>query len=287
MDAGEAGDAKVWLAVSREHVGRNVVGEFSGPCSIGVKRVTLGIEGHINDKHRQGGFCTTQWTLVMQASQESVDARDALGVLCEAYWKPVFEFVRREGRSVEDSQELTQEFFKRILEGGLGNVRRGKSRFRSYLLGAVKHFLADNKRAQARIKRGGDVEIHSIDASRSGSSAGLQIADPGQADADAVFDRAWALALIERGLLRVQISYEESGKMEQFEVLKPWLMGDASELSVASAAGRLALSNNAVTVAIHRLRKCFRNAIQEELSVTVTNSDDLDEELSYLIHVLS
>ncbi|MDB4749549.1 hypothetical protein OAF83_01460 [Rubripirellula sp.] len=248
----------------------------------------MGTEHRSNEiKRHQGVFCTTQWTLVMQASEESVEARDALGVLCEAYWNPVFEFVRREGRSVEESQELTQEFFKRILEGGLGNVTPGKGRFRSYLLGAVKHFLADAKRDQARIKRGGDVEIHSIDSSGSGTSAGLQIADPSQPDADALFDRAWALALIERGLLQVEMSYEKSGKTEQFDVLKPWLIGDSTDLSVAAAAAQLALSSNAVTVAIHRLRKSFRGVIQEQLLVTVTNADDLDEELTYLIKVLA
>jgi RNA polymerase sigma-70 factor (ECF subfamily) len=223
----------------------------------------------------------------MQAKEASVEARDALGTLCEVYWNPVFEFVRREGRTSEESQELTQEFFKRILEGGLGNVRPDKSRFRSYLLGAVKHFLADAKRDQATIRRGGAVEIHSIESSGSGTSPGLQIADPAQPDADALFDRAWALALIERGLLQVQLYYEKLGKTEQFDVLKPWLMGNSTELSVASAAVQLALSPNAVTVAIHRLRKNFRMAIQEELSVTLTNSDDLDEELTYLIRVLS
>ncbi len=148
-------------------------------------------------------------------------------------------------------------------------------------------FLADAKRDQARIKRGGDVEIHSIDSSGSGTSPGLQIADPAQTDPDAVFDRTWALALIGRGLLEVEISYKKAGKAEQFDVLKPWLMGDSTDLSVASAATQLTLSSNAVTVAIHRLRKSFRNAIQEKLSVKVTNSEDLDEELSNLIKVLS
>lgn len=267
---------------------RDGLRKVHGSYTVVVKRFALGTEHRSNDfKRRQGAFCTTQWTLVMQAREESVEARDALGILCEAYWNPVFEFVRREGRSVEESQELTQEFFKRILEGGLGNVRPGKGRFRSYLLGAVKHFLADTKRDQGRMKRGGEVEIHSIDSSGSGTSPGMQIADPAQPDPDALFDRAWALALIERGLLQVEMSYEKAGKAEQFDVLKPWLMGDSTDLSVASAASQLTLSGNAVTVAIHRLRKSFRNAIQEELSVTVTNSDDLEEELTYLIKVLS
>lgn len=225
--------------------------------------------------------------MVMQARGDSDEARVALGTLCEAYWSPVFEFLRRQGRDPEDSQELTQEFFKRILEGGIGKVSPDKGRFRSYLLGALKHFLADRQRDEGRIKCGGSVEIHSIDSGGSDTSPGLPIPDRSQPAPDAFFDRDWALALIERGLVAVQQSFDKAGKEEYFNVLKPWLMGNSTDLSQSAAAAKLGLSSNAVTVAIHRLRKSFRSAIQAELAATVTNPDDLDEELNYLIKVLS
>jgi len=240
-----------------------------------------------NEKRRQGVFCTTQWTIVMQARGESDEAREALGTLCEAYWNPVFEFLRREGRDSEDSQELTQEFFKRILEGGLGKVTPDKGRFRSYLLGALKHFLADRQRDNARIKRGGTVEIHSLESGGSDTSPGLAIPDRSQPAPDAFFDRAWAFALLERGLLAVQQSFDKEGKREHFDVLKPWLMGNATTLSRSAAGAKLGLSSNAVTVAIHRLRKSFRTEIQAELAATVSNPEELDEELNYLIQVVS
>ena len=223
----------------------------------------------------------------MQARGDSDEAREALGTLCEAYWSPVFEFLRREGRDSEDSQELTQEFFKRILEGGIGKVTPGKGRFRSYLLGALKHFLADLKRDEARIKRGGSVEIHSIESGGSDTSPGLPLPDRSQPAPDALFDRDWALALIERGLLAVEQSFAKADNEEHFNVLNPWLMGNSTDLSRSAAAAQLGLSSNAVSVAIHRLRKSFRIAIQAELAATVANPDELDEELNYLIKVVS
>jgi DNA-directed RNA polymerase specialized sigma24 family protein len=240
-----------------------------------------------NKKRGRGVFCTTQWTIVMRARGDSDESREALGTLCEVYWSPVFEFLRREGRDSEDSQELTQEFFKRILDGGIGKVSPEKGRFRSYLLGALKHFLADRQRDEARIKRGGSVEIQSIESGGSDTSLGIPLPDRAQPAPDAFFDRDWALALIDRGLLAVQDSFDKAGNGQHFEVLKPWLMGNSTYLSQSAAAAKLDLSSNAVTVAIHRLRKSFRSAILAELASTVTNPDDLDEELNYLIKVLS
>jgi RNA polymerase sigma-70 factor (ECF subfamily) len=244
------------------------------------------------DKPRGGAdpaaFHTTQWTVVMRARGNAPEARAALGDLCEAYWTPVFRFLRREGRSEDDSQELVQEFFTHLLSGGgIDQIDPEKGRFRSYLLGALKHFLADRKRNEGRQKRGGDVVIESIESGGTETSPGMPIPDPAGPVSDAWFDREWALAVMDRGLTAVQTAFEESGKGKPFQVLKPWLIGDTENLSQADAATELGMTTGAVKVAIHRLRKSFRDAIQAEIAETVTDPDEIAEELRYLINVLS
>ena len=233
-------------------------------------------------------FFTTRWTMVRRARGDAPEARAALGELCEAYWMPVFRFLRREGRNEDDSRELAQEFFTRILSGGgVDNADPNKGRFRSYLLGALKHFLADQKRAEGRQKRGGDAVIESIESGGSVTSPGMQIPDPAAPVPDAWFDRQWALAVMDRGLQTVQSKFEESGKRKQFELLKPWLIGDTENLSQADADAELGMTAGALKVAIHRLRKQFRNAIETEISQTVNDPAEIAGELRYLIEVLS
>jgi DNA-directed RNA polymerase specialized sigma24 family protein len=233
-------------------------------------------------------FRTTRWTVVMRARGDAPEARAALGELCEAYWTPVFCFLRREGRSEDDSQELAQEFFTRLLSGGgIGRADPAKGRFRSYLLGALKHFLAERKRNEARQKRGGDAAIVSIESGGTDTSPRMQIPDPAGPVADAWFDREWALAVMDRGLTAVQAAFEESGKGRQFQELKPWLIGDTENLSQADAAVQLGMTTGAVKVAIHRLRRSFRDAIQAQIAQTVTGPDEIAEELRYLVEVLS
>lgn len=236
----------------------------------------------------RGAFHTTRWSVVLQARGDAPEARAALGELCENYWTPVFKFLRREGRSEDESQELTQEFFSRLLSStGIGQVDPEKGRFRSYLLGALKHFLAEQRRSEGRQKRGGDVNIVSIDKCRTDTTVGMDIPDPAGTLPDASFDREWALSLLDRGLNRVQAELEQSGKGEHFNVLKPWLIGESESLSQVDAGAKLGMSTGAVKVAIHRLRKSFREAIKTEISQTVAQPDDIEEELCYLIEVLS
>lgn len=232
-------------------------------------------------------FHATRWTLVMQARGDTHESRTALGELCAAYWNPVFHFLRREGRNDDDSRELAQEFFARLLaRGGIGEADRTKGRFRSYLLGALKHFLAERRRNEGREKRGGDAVIESLDAPASEDSPGLQIADPSAAFPDKQFDREWAHAIMDRSLSAVQSSFEEAGKAAQFETLKPWLVGDAESLSQAEAAAKLGMTTGAIKVMIHRLRKDFRSAVEAEIAQTVPNPEDIAAELRYLIEVL-
>lgn len=225
--------------------------------------------------------------MVIRAQGQAPEARTALGDLCEAYWTPVYRFLRREGRNDDESRELTQEFFSRLLAGStLEKADPGKGRFRSYLLGALKHFLADHRRAEGRQKRGGDVIIESIESSGSGTSPGLSIADPAAEAGDAWFDHHWALAVMERGLDAVRDSFAQAGKTEHFEALKPWLIGDVESLSQADAAAALGISPGAVKVAIHRMRQKFGEAIRQEIAETVDTEEEIAGELRYLIEAL-
>lgn len=234
-----------------------------------------------------GAFHTTRWTMVMRARGDAPEARVALGDLCEAYWTPVYRFLHREGRDPDQSEELAQEFFSRILSGStIDNADPMKGRFRSYLLGALKHFLSDRRRAEGRQKRGGDAVIESIESGGSETSPGMQLPDTGATPTDAWFDRHWALAVMERGLATVEQSFRSSGKERQFEVLKPWLMGDADGLSQQDAATELGMSPGAVKVAIHRLRQKFGEAIRGEIAETVDTEEEVSEELRYLIEAL-
>jgi len=236
-----------------------------------------------------GQFAPTRWTQILQARGESAEAQAALGELCGAYWQPVFCFIRREGRDEETARDLTQEFFARLLaRHGLDTVEPGRGQFRSFLLGAVKHFLADqHDRAQAA-KRGGGHTLVSIEAGIGpNTTTELQIPDPAGAVPDAVFDRQWALTLVERSLKVLAGEFAAAGKSEQFETLKPWLLGEVESLSQADAARQLGLTEGAAKVAIHRLRKRFRELVKAEIAQTVGDAAQVQDELRYLLEVLS
>src|SRR5262245_33130045 len=216
-------------------------------------------------------FAATRWTLVLRARGESVEARTALSELCEAYYQPVLQFLRRDGRDEDAARELAQEFFARVLaRGGFDEADPERGRFRSYLLGALKHFLADQRKYEHRLKRGGGAMVESLDAITADEEpASLQVADPSLPAPEASFDREWALAVMARSLSQLQREFAAAAKTDQFEALKPWLMGEAPSLSQADVARRLGLSEGAVKVAIHRLRKRFRDTVCAEISQTL------------------
>ena len=224
----------------------------------------------------------------MRARGDAPEARVALSELCENYWNPVFRFLLREGRGEDQSRDLAQAFFTHLLSrNSMHGVDPAKGRFRSYLLGALKNFLAEQARKAGRQKRGGGMVVESLDTGGTETSPGLPVADPEAGVPDTYFDRAWALAVMDRSLTKVQADFENSGRAKQFEVLKPWLIGDTEELSQAEAASSLQLSSGATKVAIHRLRKNFGEAIQSEIAETVNDPAEIREELRYLIEVLS
>ena len=238
-------------------------------------------------------FGPTRWTLVRRARGESPEARAALSELCDAYYQPVFRFLCREGRSEDLARELTQEFFARVLQrGDVGAARPEGGRFRSYLLGAVKHFLSDRRDHERRLKRGGGTTPESLDAPAPAPGEGedgrsLQIEDGNARVPDAYFDRQWALAIMDRALTTTRREFEDAGKGASFDLLKPWLAGDTERLSQAEAAARLGWSETAVKVAVHRLRKRFRETLRGEIAQTVAEGTDIDDELRYLIQALA
>jgi RNA polymerase sigma factor (sigma-70 family) len=234
-------------------------------------------------------FVTTHWTRVLEARGDSPDAQAALGELCTAYYAPVLAFLRRSGRDDDAARDLTQEFFARLLaRRGLDTVERGRGRFRSFLLGAVKHFLADQHDRASAAKRGGGQESVPFDAHSEGdTTVSLQIPDATATVPDAFFDRQWALTILDRALRALAAEHHAAGKSTQFETLKPWLTGDTEQLSQAEAARRLDLNEGAVKVAIHRLRKRFRELVKAEIAQTVGTGADVQGELNYLLEVLS
>ncbi len=225
---------------------------------------------------------------MLRARGETPEATAALGELCEAYYGPVMRFLAREGRDEDAAREITQEFFARILSrGSFGDPDPGRGRFRSYLLGALKHFLSDRRKHEQREKRGGGAALESLDALAAGDGAGPEPAAADERPQEAAFDREWALAVMSRGLAILQSEFESEGKAAQFDTLKPWLMGEAPALSQGDAARQLGLSEGAVKVAIHRLRKRYRDAVRAEIAQTLRDPSLVDEELRHLIEALS
>ena len=223
---------------------------------------------------------------MLEARGDSLDSKAALSDLCASYYAPVFAFIRRNASDEDAARDLTQEFFSRLLgRQGIDNVDPQRGQFRSFLLGAVKHFLADMRDHAHRLKRGAGQSMETIDAGTD-TSPGLQLPDPNTPSPDRVFDRKWALTILDRGLAALAEEHKTDGKFDQFEALKPWLTGDTENISQAEAARQLGLNEGAVKVAIHRLRRRFREVIKNEIGQTVNDRGQVDEELHYLLEAL-
>jgi RNA polymerase sigma-70 factor (ECF subfamily) len=236
--------------------------------------------------HGPREFTTTHWSLVRAAGSDEASltrARKALEELCRAYWYPLYAFVRFRGYSPDDAQDLTQSFFTRIIEtGGFAAADPGQGRFRSYLLGAMKHFLANEwHRARAQ-KRGGGVTFLELDALDPEARYTLE---PGRSiDPDAGFDREWARESIARAMERLRTELEARGKGELFEALKGSLTGD--EPARKETASRLGMTEGAVKTSVHRLRQQFRGFLRAEIAETVADPSDVDEEMRHLMAAL-
>lgn len=233
-----------------------------------------------------GHFQTTLWTMVVHAGQsDSTRAREALAQLCQTYWYPLYAFVRRQGHPVHDAQDLTQAFFSRLLEKhALGQVDREKGKFRSFLLASLKNFLANEWDKEQAQKRGGGQAVISLDHNSAESRYGLE---PGHdLSPDKIFERRWALTLLEQVLARLRDEYCSVGKADLFEQLKTTLTGESGSASYASIAERLGMTEGAIKVAAHRLRHRYRDLIRAEIAQTVASAEDVDDELRHLLSVL-
>jgi RNA polymerase sigma-70 factor (ECF subfamily) len=232
-------------------------------------------------------FHETRWTLVARSRGDDTTARAALSELCEAYYGPVVAFLRRDGRNEDAARELAHDFFARLLQGdAISGADPLRGRFRSYLLSALKRFVADQRDHDHAAKRGGG-QIHAvIENHDSSTGAGLQIADASMEAPDAAFDRQWALTVLARALATLETELRDSGKGHHFDTLKPWLTADGDATPQSEAAAKLGLSSEAVKVAIHRLRKRFRDAVKAEIAQTVSDHGNVREELGALMAAL-
>jgi RNA polymerase sigma-70 factor (ECF subfamily) len=232
-------------------------------------------------------FTTTHWSVVLAAGVgNSARGEAALEQLCKAYWYPLYAHVRRRGYGVEDAQDLTQEFFARILEKkSIANADQEKGRFRSFLLGALKHFLADAKDRAQTLKRGGGQIIIPLDPLQAEKK--LREEPAVQLSPDILFDRQWALAVLERATAVLREEYRTAGNSAVFEQLKFYLTAEKADTSYAEVAARLDLSESAVKSAIYRLRQRYYARVREEVAQTVSDSEELEGELRHLMCVFS
>ena len=244
----------------------------------------------MSDAHSQHDFQTTCWTAVFAAQGGSPESRQALRDLCAVYYLPVERFVAHY-RGVQDSRDLAHEFFAKLLEGQQAfQADRRRGRFRSYLLGAVKHFLADVSDRDRAEKRGGGKILLSLNQSTltdGDDSEASSVESATGTDPVACFDREWAVAVVETALAQLRQQAIANGHAERFEALKPWLMTPTGHDTAMGVAQQLQLSEGAFKVAVHRLRKQFRQTLRAMIAQTVESPGEIEQELQYLATCLT
>ena len=233
------------------------------------------------------GFATTRWTLVMAASRHATPgSREALSQLCELYWPPLYGYARRHGNSVEQAQDLTQSFFARFLEKhDVATADPNRGRFRSFLLASFKHFLANEYDREHAKKRGGSRVLIALEIET--AEARYAAEPPDTLTPEALFERQWALGVIDRVTAAVRSDFIDAGKEATFLRLKGFLMGEKEEGGYAEAARELGMTQGAVKVTVHRLRGKFRERLRTEIMATVSDDSEIDDEIRYLMAVLT
>ena len=232
-------------------------------------------------------FTTTHWSVVLEAQGDSPAAQKALETLCRTYWRPLYAFARRQGLTREEAQDLVQEFFARLLEHrNLDAVRREKGRLRSYLLVSLKHFLASERHRASGATRYETGPHIPLDELRESEAADFELAET--LSADQLYERRWALTLLEQVLARLGGEYLAAGPAAAglFERLKEILTDESGRPSQAQIAQELSMSENAVKQAFYRLRQRFRLLVREEIAHTVAVPGDVEDELRHFIGVL-
>jgi RNA polymerase sigma-70 factor (ECF subfamily) len=231
-------------------------------------------------------FTTTQWTRVFLArGAQSAEAREALGELCQIYWYPLYAFIRRSGYTREDAQDLSQGFFARLLsQDWLAQVDQSKGRFRSFLLAALKHFMANELDKARTLKRGGAQQFISLDGVTAETRYQLE---PAHLESpDKIFERRWAIQLLDKTLAALEREHAQEGKGAVFETLKDCLAGSRDSICYAELAPRLGVTVGALKVMVHRFRQRYRNLLREEVSLTVAQPGQIEDEMRHLLEVL-
>jgi RNA polymerase sigma-70 factor (ECF subfamily) len=230
-------------------------------------------------------FTTTHWSVVLAAQGSNPAAEEALEKLCRTYWRPIYGFVRRQGAGSEEAKDLTQGFFALLLErSDLDTVRKEKGRLRSYLLTSLKHFLTNERNRAMAIKRGEGQRLIPLDVLQDRERAGFEPADT--STADQIYERRWALTLLDQVLSQLGDEYRTAGTAILFERLKALLTDEPNRLSQGQIADELGMTGNAVKQAFHRLRQRYRELLREEIAQTVMLPGDIEDELRHLIAVL-
>ena len=232
-------------------------------------------------------FTTTHWSIVINAQDPaSPQASQALEKLCRSYWYPLYAFVRRQGRDEATAKDLTQGFFAKLLEKNyLAGVRPEKGRFRNFLLASIKHFIADEWDKARALKRGGGQTIISLDET---TGEGRYRHEPVEAmDAEKLYERRWALTLLEQARERLKEEFRIAGRAELYERLQLFESGDHDAPAYAQVAPALGLSESGLRAAVHRMRQRYQELVREEVAQTVSSPAEVDEEIRYLIRVIS
>jgi RNA polymerase sigma-70 factor (ECF subfamily) len=235
--------------------------------------------------HGGAVFTTTHWSVVLDAQGESPAAQEALEKLCRTYWRPIFAFLRRQGLRPDEAEDITQGFFAELLERrSLSAVRKEKGRLRSFLLGGLKYFLANEGRRAMAIKRGKGQRLVPLEELRADERIDMEPSDP--MTAEMIYERRWALTVLERVLSRLKDEYLAAGNAALFDALKELLPDEPGSLSQAEIAARLGMTENAIRQAFYRFRQRYQSLLREEIANTVATPGDIEDELRHLITVL-
>lgn len=236
---------------------------------------------------RQAVFATTHWSVVLTAGrQDTARAENALAKLCQTYWYPLYAYVRRRGYSAEDAQDLTQEFFARLLQRqSLASADPNRGRFRSFMLGVMNHFLADEWNKARAQKRGGGAKLLPLQFDTAETRYGHEPADKTTPEQN--YERRWAMTLLEAVLCRLADEYKQEGRAELFAELNPCLVGERTGQPYAELAARLGVNEGTIKSAVHRLRQRYRQLLRDEIANTVAEPDEVDAELRHLFTILS
>ncbi len=238
---------------------------------------------------RQPGaaFRTTRWSVVLHAAaSESPEAAEAMSRLCSVYWYPLYAYVRRKGYKPEEAQDLTQEFFARLLaKNYLRTLDRQKGKFRSFLLAALEHFLAKEWRDANRLKRGGNHVILSLDQCDAENRYLVEAVD--NVTAEHIYERRWALTLLNQAMNRLRDEFAGAGRLALFEALESSLTGEGANSTYAKLGAKLDMTEGAVKVAVHRMRSRYGELVRAEIADTVSATEDVDDELRHLLATLA